>query len=121
MLSLCFKNNITFDINENNKNLIVEGNILIQEIIGDAFNDPIIKAQMRKRSIMFLEQITTQDGHHLNNWKTICRKIFTKHVTPNRAPEWFKRVEEITIASNDGSRTIDTRYHHYVNHMKGSE
>src|SRR5205809_6467333 len=45
---------------------------------------PCNSAQLRKRSIMFLDQLTTQDEWMLNNWKYICSKNFNQGIMSSR-------------------------------------
>ena len=55
MISLCHDNKITFIVNPNKLNEIMGGTITIQSIINESFKDPLIRVQLRNRSIMFLD------------------------------------------------------------------
>jgi hypothetical protein len=75
MLSLCSENRISFDVNINKRNEILGGTIPISSLLGNIYKDINIQKQLRKRSIMFLDQLTTPDGLLLNNWYTAATKL----------------------------------------------
>ncbi len=70
---------------------------------------------------MFLDQLTTQDGWMLNNWKYICSKNFNQGITSSRIPQWFNKVQHEVININDGLRLIKPSYYSApFSHLKGS-
>src|SRR2546421_3488805 len=111
MISLCYQNNISFDINNLVKNEILGGSLTIQSIIGLAFKQPAIRSQLRQRSIMFLDQLTTPDGWMLHNWNFICSKLFNNGLRAAALPKWFKILSTLVINNNDGRRLISPSYH----------
>src|SRR3954469_24548947 len=92
MISICKENNITFNTHPNKRNEILGGNITIQSIIGNNFNNPSITKQLRSRNIMFLDQITTQDGRMLNNLNVATKKLFNNNCRTSKIPLWFKLI-----------------------------
>ncbi len=97
-LLLCKENDITFEISEETKTNIEGGKITLHKILGKDYNK--FKYQLRKDSIIFLEQILTIDKTELLTWKEIKKKIkTTKSIKPTN---WYKKIKEkITIDNNN--------------------
>ena len=73
--------------------------ITLHKILGKEYNK--FKYQLRKDSIIFLEQILTIDKTELLTWKEIKKKKIktTKLVKPTN---WYKKIKEkITINNNN--------------------
>src|ERR1044072_6945150 len=120
MISLCYKNNISFSVNINERNEILGGQITIASILNDFHTSKSFKQQLRNRSIMFLDQLTTPDGIRLNHWYTVATKSFNNNVIPQRNPLWFKSIESIVLTNFDGRRIIKNEYRTTSTHLRGT-
>src|ERR1044071_1539134 len=122
MISLCHSNNISMNVQPDKINEIIGGNITIQSILGQEFHKKHICAQLRNRSIIFLDQITTQDGKMLNNWYVATKKSFNDNVASNKTLLWFKLIQQATIQTADGNRLLKNQYiTSQATHLKGAQ
>ena len=120
MISLCHENGITFNVDQHKKNEISGGINTIRSIIGDAIHKPNVIKQLRNRSIMFLDQISTQDGCMLNNWKVITKKSFNRGYAAKASPYWYKLIRTLTTLNNNGRNILKPQYQSPSLHMNGS-
>jgi hypothetical protein len=93
---------LKINTNQYKANIIQGGNITIYEILGEHFFDHIV--QLRNQGIIFLEQLTSQDGTRLLNWKDLKNKTYTSRIS--KIPKWFKLVEEVTLNNPNLSRKV---------------
>src|SRR5439155_15360427 len=77
-----------------------------------------VKKQFINNNIMYLDQLTSNDGVYLHNWSTISRKSFSAHAV--KAPKWFKELQRI-ILQNHTSRKLLPEFNTLpATHHKGS-
>src|SRR5207247_343339 len=93
-LLLCKENDITFEISEGTKTNVDGGRITLHKILEKDYNK--FKYQLRKDSIIFLEQILTIDKTELLTWKEIeKKKIKNKIIRKLKQQNYIKK--NITI------------------------
>jgi len=106
---ICIVNDLGINISLigiNNKYNFTEihGEIKLQRILKEDFRK--VRNQLRKKNIYTLDQITSNDGKKLLEWKQITSK---NNVTlKGKTPRWFKKVEEEVIV--DDNRTLKDEF-----------
>ena len=109
MLTFCFQNDITFDINPSLINRITGGSHDLSSIFGhDLFN--VHLKSLKNQNIMFLEQLTSLDGTILLDWKEIRRRSLS-HNPSMRIPLWFEQLQQIVLDTTSTSpRQLQNNY-----------
>ncbi|GBC37436.2 ribonuclease H-like domain-containing protein [Rhizophagus irregularis DAOM 181602=DAOM 197198] len=60
---------------------------------------------LRKKRIMFMDQLTSLDGYFLSTWKDV-KKQNPKANFKGPTPKWFQNLEKFNILVNDSSRRL---------------
>jgi hypothetical protein len=120
MISLCKINNFSFNVPVHLRNTILEGSDTIRSVLHPLdFNK--YRYQLIQHNLMFVGQLTSIDGRHLSNWRTITHRSFTTHRQATKIPCWFKKIEPLLLQNNDGSRLIKPQYIQAASHFKGMQ
>ena len=96
MLILCKQHNFSINLSFPLRNEILEGTFEIRDIFGEKFFNKVFK-QLRNRSIMYLDQITSLDGQYLLTWRSITKRNYTGYVNTARIPLWYKSLQKIVL------------------------
>src|SRR5436190_4356549 len=86
LLTLCFRNNFSFDVSLDKRNQILGGIKDLRSILGTNMVPSFVKS-MRNQFIMYYEQITTLDGQYLLDWPLIRKKQYAD-IPSRRKPKW---------------------------------
>jgi hypothetical protein len=85
-----FNLDLTFDSN------IIEGSTPIQEYLPNLSSTDI--NSLRKKRIMFMDQLVSPDGNYLLTWQEI--KTYNQNNYKGPKPKWFKHLEDNYILSD---------------------
>ncbi|RHZ44905.1 hypothetical protein Glove_707g106 [Diversispora epigaea] len=94
ILVVCRKHNLSFKLSCSLKNnlLIKGGNITIEEVLVNELQYNSCRKGIRKRGLMFLEQLVSHDGKMLLYWHEI-----TNNDRRGPKPGWFKMLENNVV------------------------
>jgi ribonuclease HI/endonuclease/exonuclease/phosphatase family metal-dependent hydrolase len=106
---LCIANDLGINISpigirNKHKFTEVKGEIKLQRILKEEFRK--VKNQLKKKNIYTLDQIVSNDGKRLLEWKQITSK--NSVILKGKVPNWFKRIEEEVILDNE--RTLKEEF-----------
>ena len=88
---------------------------MAQDILQEQFFKNNVNIILRKRNIMYLEQLTTIDGKYLIKWKSLKYKTFNKNKRITCTPKFFSILEQKLITT---TRQIDPTYVIQAPHLK---
>jgi len=63
---------------------------------------------LRKRSLMYLDQLTTPDGKYLLQWRIFMKRLFTNARSQGHPTIWYK--ELISLLTVDTSLLLASQY-----------
>ena len=82
---------------------IQDANLSIESILSKNINYRVFKQQLRKKHILYIEQLSSADNEHLLEWQHISPRLL--HIPKGKKPRWFSILEN-TILDNPEYRTI---------------
>jgi hypothetical protein len=78
-----------------------------------------IKVSIRKRNLLYIEQLLTIDGSHLLLWADLRYTTFSQGLQSSVAPHWFKFLEHLLLLRPNISREVKPEFRFSATHFKG--
>src|ERR1044071_945190 len=119
MLTLGKKHGFSFITPPDLTNRILPHSLTIRNFFNDHKIFTKIKPSLRKRNLLFIEQLLTIDGTHFMLWSDLRDTTFSTRVQSSVTPTWYKSLESRILLRPNFSREIKPEFRLSASHFKG--